>query len=370
MPTRDLHDDPFDPGTIAKLEIFEGYAQMWIPTWVQLRKPEIHIFDFFAGTGYDKNNVPGSPIRILDKIKEHIEAINQFEVSVILHLNEYSTKKSSQLELNCKSYLEANSYLQTGIEVTYYQEDFKDLFPKLQSLIRSKPSLVYLDQNGLKFLSEKYLLPLFQMPETDFLYFSASSYLYRLGDVEEFRRHLSIDFNAITNGPYELAHRNFVDQLKHKIPSGSSMRLYPFSIKKPAGIYGIIFGASSLRAVDKFLTLAWTKNKINGEADYDIDHDTIKAQQTLFGPPKLTKIQVFKQNLRDLILKEKLTNNFEVLNHCYDNGHIGTHAKDVLFELKNLRLLKFMGSSSPCVNYDKVYKASSKKPVYYDILVR
>lgn len=34
MPTRDLHDDPFDPGTIAKLEIFEGYAQMWIPTWV------------------------------------------------------------------------------------------------------------------------------------------------------------------------------------------------------------------------------------------------------------------------------------------------------------------------------------------------
>ncbi len=30
MPAKDLHEKPFDQGTIAKLQIFEAYAQeMW-----------------------------------------------------------------------------------------------------------------------------------------------------------------------------------------------------------------------------------------------------------------------------------------------------------------------------------------------------
>jgi hypothetical protein len=28
---KDLHDLPFDEGTVAKLEIFEDYAQVWLP---------------------------------------------------------------------------------------------------------------------------------------------------------------------------------------------------------------------------------------------------------------------------------------------------------------------------------------------------
>ena len=69
MPYKDLHDKAFDEATIAKLEIFEDYAQAWIPTFVMQSIPTICIFDFFAGTGYDKNGVAGSPIRILEKIK-------------------------------------------------------------------------------------------------------------------------------------------------------------------------------------------------------------------------------------------------------------------------------------------------------------
>ena len=66
--SKNLHEKPFDDTTIAKLEIFEDYAQAWIPTFVMAGDPEICIFDFFAGTGYDINGIPGSPIRILKKI--------------------------------------------------------------------------------------------------------------------------------------------------------------------------------------------------------------------------------------------------------------------------------------------------------------
>ncbi len=66
MPIKDIFDSPFDEGTIAKLEIFQKYFEEWLPTFImgKFLKP-IQVFDLFAGSGYDKNDVPGSPIRIL-----------------------------------------------------------------------------------------------------------------------------------------------------------------------------------------------------------------------------------------------------------------------------------------------------------------
>ena len=33
MAVKDLHDKPFDQGTLTKLEIFERYTQAWIPVF-------------------------------------------------------------------------------------------------------------------------------------------------------------------------------------------------------------------------------------------------------------------------------------------------------------------------------------------------
>ena len=50
MGYKDLHDEPFDESTIFKLEIFEDYAQAWIPTFVmQPHISEIHIFAGVVG---------------------------------------------------------------------------------------------------------------------------------------------------------------------------------------------------------------------------------------------------------------------------------------------------------------------------------
>lgn len=87
MAYKDLHEEPFEESTIAKLEIFEDYAQAWIPTFVMQGLPTICIFDFFSGTGYDKKGVAGSPIRILEKIKEQVGHIFQKKVKLKLYLN-------------------------------------------------------------------------------------------------------------------------------------------------------------------------------------------------------------------------------------------------------------------------------------------
>lgn len=368
----DLHEKPFDESTVAKLEIFEDYAKAWIPTFVMQgdRNPVICIFDFFAGTGYDKNGVAGSAIRVLEKIKEQIGNIFRNKVKIIVYLNEFEPNKREQnkfelLQKSCLDFLEINKDVKRAIEIKFYNEDFEVLFVKLIDIIKQFPSLVYLDQNGIKFLSEKYFLELEKTKQTDFLYFVSASYFWRFGDSKEFKMHLDIDMAEAKKDPYKFIHRNVIEGLKKKLPLNSNLKLYPFSLKKGANIHGIIFGASHPRAVDKFLSIAWKRNETNGEANFDIDDDAKKSQLDFFDAPKLKKIDEFKKNVQLKILSMHIKTNYELLNYVYDEGHIGKHAADTLKQMKTRGEIFFEGIS-PLVTYENVYK--NKKRMDYIVL--
>jgi three-Cys-motif partner protein len=374
MAYKDLHDSPFDETTVAKLEIFEDYAQAWIPTFVMSGVEVICIFDFFAGTGYDKNAVEGSPIRILNKIREQIGNIFQKRVKVKVFFNEWQPNKREQkkfksLESSCREFLEKHEDVKRAIDLNLFDlnlfnEDFESLFPKLLSEIKRFPSLVYLDQNGIKFLSEKYFLELGRTRHTDFLYFLSASYFWRFGESKEFKIHLDIDMIDAKKDPYRFIHRNIIEQLRKKLPLNTRVKLYPFSLRKGANIHGIIFGASHPRAVDKFLNIAWKRNEINGEANFDIDNDERKNQILLFEGKRLTKIEEFKLNVKNKILNREIKDNFQLLDFVYDEGHIPNHAVEVLKEMKKLKEISYDGNS-PLVTYENVYK--KRKKIEYKI---
>lgn len=372
MAYKDLHDSPFDESTIAKLEIFEDYAQAWIPTFVmQDHISEIHIFDFFAGTGYDKNGVAGSPIRILTKIQEQKGYLFQKNVNIVVHLNEFepikkNQQKFEQLQKSCSEFMEADSSLKSKVKIEYYNEDFETLFPKLISTIKDYPSLVYLDQNGIKFLSEKYFMELEKTSQTDFLYFVSSSYFWRFGKSDEFKIHLDIDMDEAKKNGYKKIHRTITRELRNKLPVYTKLKLYPFSLRKGVNIHGIIFGASHPRAVDKFLSIGWKRNGDNGDANFDIDDEAGNVQLDLFVGQKLSKIESFKQEVCDRIREGVIKNNFDMLNFVYEQGHIGKHAADCLKDMKSKGEISFIGSSSPSVTYDNVFK--NKKKVEYQII--
>lgn len=372
MAYKDLHDEPFDESTIAKLEIFEDYAQAWIPTFVMQGKPVICIFDFFAGTGYDKSGVPGSPIRLLKKIQEQKGHLFQKNVSIILYLNEFEPnkrqqRKFEQLKESCKDFMGKDKSLANKVDIKLFNEDFETLFPKLSKSIEKYPSLVYLDQNGIKYLSDKYFLELEKTKQTDFLYFVSASHFWRFGESKEFKMHLEIDMTEAKKHGYKHIHRNVTEQLRKKLPQNTELKLYPFSLKKGANIHGVIFGAKHPRAVEKFLTIGWKRNGVNGDANFDIDEDAGKAQRVLFGEQKLTKIESFKKHVRQLVLTRQLTNNFDLLAYTYAAGHIGKHASDCLLEMKRNKEIDFDGRS-PLVTYDSVYNYKKRKQVFYKLI--
>src|ERR1044072_1425536 len=360
MPYKDLYDEPFDESTITKLEIFEDYAQAWLPVWIMSGVHHISIFDFFAGAGRDKNEVSGSSVRILEKIREQIKQIKEKNTKITVYLNEYELgkkeqKKFEQLKQACIDYIDDYPELRPSIDLIFLNENFETLFPKLLSTIKQTPSLVYLDQNGIKFLSAKYFLELESIPRTDFLYFVSASYFWRFGESKEFQNHLDLDMSLAKKEPYRFIHRNVLDRLRQKLPAHSKLRLYPFSIKKGANIHGIIFGASHPSAVEKFLTIAWKRNDVNGEANFDIDDDAGKRQLNFFGESKLTKREEFDRAVRDKVLSGEISNNKGLLDYAFGEGHLGSHAAEVLKKMKKDEEVAYDGIS-PLVSYRNVYK--------------
>ncbi len=353
--SKNLHEKPFDETTIAKLEIFEDYAQAWIPAFVMWGEPVICIFDFFAGTGFDKNGVPGSPIRILKKIKEQIGHIFQKKVQLKVFFNEFDPKKCEQLSRSCDDFLKTHSDVRRAIELKISNEDFDVCFERLLPTIKAHSSLVYLDQNGIRFLADKYLLELEKTTRTDFLYFVSSSYFWRFGEKEEFKSHVILDMEEAKKNPYQFIHRSLITQLRTKLPLDSKLKLYPFSLKKGANIHGIIFGASHPRAAEKFLSIAWKRNEINGEANFDIDEDHKKNQLNFFEPPQLKKIASFQQRLREKILSGSISNNFEAFNFALGEAYLGSHAAEELKKMKKEKLIDY-DDLSPLVTYVNVYQ--------------
>jgi three-Cys-motif partner protein len=359
MGSKNLHNKPFDEGTLKKLEIFELYTKEWLPTFIMSNVECICIFDFFAGTGFDMNNVPGSPIRILRQIKGQIGNVFQKRTKIYLIFNEYDKTKCNQLELACDNYINENVELRRAkdnkfLNYKILQEDFKILFPQWIECINKYPSLVFLDQNGVKFTSDEYFMPLVNSHNTDFLYFISSSYVKRFGGTEEFAKAISYDSERAENEPATWIHRNILEELRKRIPQGNETKLYPFTIKKNANVYGIVFGASHPRAVDKFLDTAWKENNINGEANFDIDDDLNKKQLDLFGLQRPTKIQKFQRELRERIISKVLVTNKDVYDYTLEQGHIPSHAKEEMKRMKEEGLISY--SRSPMINYEQVYK--------------
>jgi three-Cys-motif partner protein len=364
MPYKDLHSDPFDETTITKLEIFEDYAEAWIPTFVmQPGINEIHVFDFFAGPGFDINGVPGSPIRLLNKINSYLGLFFSQKTKIVLHLNEFEPPRINQekfdlLKKNCDEFLTANPKVNHFATIEYYNEDAEALFFKLLHKIKQYPSLVYLDQNGVRFISKQFITELEKLSSVDFIYFVSSSYFWRLGGTGEFKKILDLDMDELKKDHYRNIHRIVITALKKELSENTKLKMFPFSLKKGANIYGIIFGAKHFRAVDKFLDIAWKRNATNGEADFDIDEDVKKNQLDIFGEKRMTKVEKFKSEIEDLILNGILKNNREVLIYTYEMGHLPAQSAEILRQLKKEEKISYDGKT-PGINYDNVFKKAN-----------
>lgn len=329
-----FHKEPYDAGTLTKLDIFEAYTQAWIPVFLsqpEPRFPEIHIFDFFCGPGTDSIGVPGSPLRILKQLNTFYASGRLHgwdKVKIHVHLSDADEGKCSTLA----ELISSPDWMIPGVSVHVSPLFFEQALATHRAILENPRAakLLIIDQCGVNAVTDEVFRYLITLPTTDFIFFLSSSTLNR------FRDHPSIKIKIERPEKSYDVHRAAFDHFRELINSGYF--LGRFSIKKETGnIYGLIFGSAHPRGIHKFLEVAWNNDAIGGEANFDIDRDNISAEELLLDLPEMRpkKIQAFEADLESAIRGGAIQNESMLLRFLIEAGMIPRHARSVLKKLKD-----------------------------------
>jgi len=328
--SEDFHRRPFDEGTLTKLELFELYAREWLPVFLANDHPqrkEVHIFDFFAGPGKDSRGVAGSPLRLLQQLGSAQRYAGWRATSVHAHFFDSSAEKIDALRSEV-----AQRPSIPGLTPEIEPLEFNEALERNASVLKSRTAakLLLIDQYGVDQITPEVFKSLVTAPTCDFLFFLSSSTLYR------FRDHPAIKQKIIRPDDHYHVHRAALDYYRELLPRPNDFYLAPFSIKKGSNIYGVIFGSGHPLGMDKFLQVAWQKDSINGEADFDINRENFQPDQTRlpledFRP---SKIAAFEAELEHALRAGRTANESAVIRVCFDHGVKRQHAGPVLKRLK------------------------------------
>lgn len=322
--------DSFDEATKTKLDLFEKYLGEWFPVFLMNPyKRHIRIIDFFCGKGKDGEGTDGSPLIILKVLQKFFEKypekFNGKKIEILF--NDSNTEYINKLKENITE-IDIDTSIQNCI--TYHNYEFKECFNHNYLSFHNSANLIFLDQFGIKEVTKDIFQKLFQIPSTDFLFFSASSFIKRFIDRNEFQNVWWMEKGPIKISNPKEVHRKVVEEYKKLAPSESYV--IPFTLKKGNNVYGLVFCSKHILAADKFLKVAWKKDSISGEANFDINDDEF-TQLQLFGTTQ-TKIAAFEEALKKEILSGKIKNNIETYKIAISNGFTANHAKVVVKNLE------------------------------------
>jgi len=342
MAGKDLHKEPFDEGTLLKLEIFHKYLKEWLPVFLNWRygPMPITIADFFAGQGKDADGQLGSPLLILETLMHHRDEILEKKVKIRVLLNELDAGKFRLLQQS------VDEYQCPPFEIILENMPFQSCFEKHLGDLESGSNYIFLDQNGIKEITEGIFAKLQSLNRTDILFFISSSYLYRFRSVPEFQKYLDTNRITFEKSDYHSCHRVVFDFYKTQIPLGREYYLAPFSLKKGSNIYGLIFGSNHTYGIEKFLRICWSLDRQRGDANYDIDSDRINpTAPSLFDEYNVPKkVQVFEDELRERLLKSDCQLLQEVYRFGLSRGFLPKHVNKILRDLRGKGKVTFDGS--------------------------
>lgn len=359
---KNIHEKPYDESTRTKLELFRRYVRSWLPVFIQQNAPLIEIYDFFAGSGTDSISTPGSPLIILEEIKAHCAKLKDQNSRIEVLFNDADKSKISNLQINTDTKLKACAKENRAIFcdqkdplskcpmiLRYSNSDFADFFPKIHSrmLMDSVPRLLFIDQYGVKYVTQEVFQKLVRLSRSDFLFFISSSYIKRFKDQKEFKTYLDTNqINFDGSSPYQ-THRIVYDYYKSLIPISTKYYLGQFALKKNANIYGVIFGSQHPLGLRKFLDIAWQLDRHTGETNFDIDDDPIRKGQIRIDFSgdgtinQIKKLVVYENDLLGFLQPGRT--NVDIYLFSIENGISIKKTNEILKSLEQDNKLRFEG---------------------------
>lgn len=333
----DFHSKPFSDGTKLKLAVFRGYIRHWVSVFMTESQKLSHvesvaIYDLFSGPGTDASGNPGSPMIIIDEIKQY--CVSNEKVKGNKHIRMYFNDSDGANIETLKIELSKAACAKGCCESVATAKRFADVFEDYYPLMRDGKSanLVIMDQFGISDVTKDVVRRLSECNLTDILFFIPSTHIARFQNHSAFVNKIDLGGH---NRDYYTIHRDVCGYFRRMI-GDRQYYIAPFSIKDGGQIHGILFGSGSLYGLEKFLTVCWDIDSKTGEANYAVDRDpSWSGQQCLFEEMNVfKKIDLFERDLKEFIEREN-PDNLRMYEFVLTNGFSLKKAREILKRMES-----------------------------------
>ena len=337
-------------------------------------------YDFFAGSGYDADGAPGSPIILLEEAmgekSKHCNSIKNSGKAVTFIFNEHEpTKRQSkfeELKINIEKHTRkckednncAHCCFKTNITNMDFGKEFKtDINIKAILNNTNNGKFVILDQYGFTQVDAEVFTTLVNAPRTDFIFFISSSFLKRFEEHPVSKKFIGDGNLSFDESKPEECHQIIVKYFESIIPSNKEYYLNHFTIKKGGNYYGLIFGTAHTLGMEKFQRVCWNIDPRAGESNCNIQNDF--EANTLFGQLETNKIHGVKEQLTKEILSGNIKDNIKGLKRALSLRCLPSIFTETIKDLEKKKIIERLG----CKSYRStdIHRIKENQADYYKI---
>lgn len=352
----------------AKVELLGTYLDRYLNIIANTYVEKIHIFDLFSAEGVYKNGGHGSPIIILNKIKE-LHSVNSgqnkniSEIEVVF--NDYDEKKIEALIKNIKN--QGLSEL-PKTTIRYRTKDYKEIVKVLPSYLEKKKKekfFIFIDPYGYKEIDANEIKSLLASKNSEVLLFQPTQFMFRFesaGTIPE-----SLDSFIKQVMPNADKHYSdiweFINEMKEGFRNfiGHDYFVDTFTIQRDSNtVFCLFFFSGHIRGFEKMLEAKWEIDKEKGEGwKFERTRDIFNQNQ---------EINKLEEYLYEYLKEQK--NNVELYEFVLRMGYLPKHCNEVLKYLQDSNKLFYIDTdgnplrkNSFYIKYDN-YKKKDVKGIF------
>jgi hypothetical protein len=222
------------------------------------------------------------------------------------------------------------------------QYDFKDVFYNDSSFVNilknsNYAKFILLDQYGFSQVDEDVFLKLVEAPKTDFIFFISSSFIRRFKEHPAVQKYFDTERIPCDETKPRDCHRQIADYYQGLF-KGKNYYLHNFTIKNGANYWGLIFGTNHSLGMEKFLKVCWNKDRLSGEANFNINDD-FPSGSLFYTEEGTNKKEKAREKIRSKIISEEIKDNIIGLQFTLKLRCLPEVFVDVIKELEKTKLI-------------------------------
>lgn len=295
---------------------------------------DIHYYDLFCAEGIYSNGGKGSPIIVLEAIKNAFYASkNRNGQSGKFHclFNDIDIAKINTLKNNIEKH--KLHYPEIGL-INFANKDYQVLCPEISNRIKSikknEKAFIFIDPYGYKEIRISDIKSLLENGKSEVLLFLPTHFMFRFSEngTPESLYDFITEIVPENEWPESKTGLEFIDNLKEAFKKylGGSIFVDTFVISREKNqFFCLFFFTSHIYGFDRMLDAKWKLDEEDGRGwKYNASSDDLFS--CIEKEPNIKK---FEDTLYTF-LKGQKKNNKEVYEFTLRNGHLTTHTNQIL----------------------------------------